>query len=284
MAQEDDFDADFSAGFSDDAPTKSTPTPTEGAQDETGEAVVTEGETEADGAAVAEPAAEPVYAKITQADYDKLLAAANEVGTVKAEHKRLLDSAFGKIGGMQELFNQLKAATAPGAAVTVSEDDFADLAEEYPELAKLQVKGMNALLSKMKPTGTPVAQAPVAATPAIDPEQVIQQAEQRVEQKLELKRFARKHPDWQDVVNGQEFKDWITKQPADVLKGYQESWDSDVTIPILDSFKASRKAPASPAASTRQQRLSSAVPPRGTGGHAPKPTEDDDFLAGFNSE
>lgn len=287
MTQEDDFDADFSAGFNDDAPTKSTTTPTERAQDDPGEEVVTGSEVEADGKVPAEPAAEPVYAKITQADYDKLLATANEVGTLKTEHKRLLDSAFGKIGGMQDLFNQLKASAAPGTAVTVSEEDFADLAAEYPELAKLQVKGMNALLSKMKATGPgeQATPAPVAA-PAINPEQVIQQAEQRIEQKLELKRFARKHPDWQAVVNGQEFKDWITKQPADVQKGYQESWDSDVTIPILDGFKASQKATANsaPAVSTRQQRLSSAVPPRGTGGHAPKPTEDDDFLAGFNSE
>lgn len=284
MAQEDDFDADFSAGFSDDAPTKSTATPAEGAQNDTGEEeVVTD--SEAGSEASAEPAAEPVYAKITQADYDKLLAAANEVGSLKAENTRNLDKAFGKIGQMQQLVDQLKAATAPGTAVTVSEEDFAELAAEYPELAKLQVKGMNALLSKMKATGTGEQAAPApVATPAVDPERAIQQAEQRIEQKLELKRFARKHPDWQAVVNGQEFKDWITKQPADVQKGYQESWDSDVTIPILDGFKASQKATANPAVSTRQQRLSSAVTPRGTGGHAPKPTEDDDFLAGFNSE
>lgn len=287
---EDDFDADFSAGFNDDGPTQSTATPAEGTQDDTGQEVITEAGKGAEGeAAIAEPAAEPVYAKITQADYDKLLATANEVGTLKTEHKRLLDTAFGKIGGMQQLVDQLKAATAPGAAVTVSEEDFAELAAEYPELAKLQVKGMNALLSKMKATGTgEPAAASAQAAPAVDPEKVIQQAEQRIEQKLELKRFARKHPDWQEVVNGAEFKAWIATQPTEVQKGYAESWDSDVTIPILDSFKASKKAPGPapevPAVTTRQQRLTSAVPPRGTGGHAAKASEDDEFLAGFNSD
>jgi len=288
MSQENDFDADFNAGFSEDAPTKPTATPAEGAQNDTGEEVVTAEGQAADGEK-AEPVAEPVYAKITQADYEKLLAAANEVGTLKVESSRNLDKAFGKIGQMQQLVDQLKAATAPGAAVTVSEEDFAELAAEYPDLAKLQVKGMNALLSKMKATGTGEAAAPspVVAAPAVDPETVIQQAEQRIEQKLELKRFARKHPDWQAVVNGPDFKDWIAKQPADVQKGYQESWDSDVTIPILDSFKAAQKAAKpdpTPAVSTRQQRLTSAVPPRGTGGHAPKASEEDEFLAGFNSE
>jgi len=287
MSQEDDFDADFSAGFSEDAPTKSTATPAEGTQNTTDEEIIADNGKEAGGkAAPAEPAAEPVYAKITQADYEKLLAQVGEVPAIKAENKRLFDTAFGKLGGMQQLVDQLKASTAPGAAVTVSEEDFAELAAEYPELAKLQMKGMNALLSKMKATGTGESAAPVsAAAPAVDPEQVIQQAEQRIEQKLEFKRFTRAHPDWKAVVDGEQFKAWIAKQPADVQQGYQESWDSDVTIPILNSFKAALKAPdPAPAPTTRQQRLSSAVPPRGTGGHAAKPTEDDDFLAGFNSE
>lgn len=286
MAQEDDFDADFSAGFSDDAP-KPTATPAPGAEDKTGEEVAPGG-VEGEQAA---PAAEPVYAKITQADYDKLLAQVGEVPAIKAENKRLFDTAFGKMGGMQQLIEQLKSSTAAGSAVTVSEEDFAELAAEYPELAKLQVKSLNAALAKMKATGTGEAAAAAVSPPPpqIDAAKIEQTVEQRIEQKLELKRFARKHPDWSEVVNGAEFKAWIAAQPADVQKGYQESWDSDVTIPILDSFKAARK-PAkadvsdTSAVSTRQQRLSSAVTPRGSGGHGQQQaSEDDEFLAGFNS-
>ena len=281
MADGVDFDADFNAGFSDDAP-QPTATPAPGAEDKTGEEVAP---VDVSGAQDAPPA-EPVYAKITQAEYEKLLAQVSEVPTIRAEHKQLIDTAFGKLGGMQRLVDQLKASTTAGAAVTVNEEDFAELKEAYPELAELQIKGLNAALAKMKATGTGEADA----KPQFDAAQIEQSVEQRVEQKLELKRFARKHPDWKDVVNGAEFKAWIAGQPADVQKGYQESWDSDVTIPILDSFKASRKpakqdVPDASAVSTRQQRLSSAVPPRGTGGHGQQqPSDDDEFLSGFNSD
>lgn len=283
MAQEDDFDADFSAGFNDDAP-KPTATPDTGAEDKTGEEVVIPDDS---GEAKATPPAEtPEYVQLTKADHEKLLALVGEVPAIKAENKRLFDTAFGKLGGMQQLVEQLKTSTAAGAAVTVTKEDFAELAEAYPELAELQLKGLNAALSKMKAVGTGGAEAP----PPIDTAGIATSVEQRVEQKLELKRFARKHPDWKEVVDSADFKAWIAAQPADVQKGYQESWDSDVTIPILDSFKATRKpakqdAPDTSAVSTRQQRLSSAVPPRGTGGHGQQqPSEDDEFLSGFNSD
>lgn len=276
----DDFDADFNAGFDNEVLDKPTSTPVLEVDNETPpvDAVVTE--PVATEPAVAAPAAsKPKYAKVTEEQLAQIVAQA-------ADHKRSLDTAFGKIGSLQQMIDTLKAGTVAGAQVEISAEDFAELKEEYPELTALTVKGMNKALSKMRGTGAAVAPAQL--------EQIVQQRldaetpkiRQAVEQSFELKLLSRSHNDWKDVVESPEYISWLAKQPETVRKAAAESWDSQVTIPIISSFKESRKAAkaqTTQAASTRQQRLEAGVNPRGTGGHAPGPTEDDDFHAGFNS-
>ncbi len=291
MPDNDDFDADFNAGFGSADTGKPTTTPEQVAEDVT-QAAVAADPVATDPAKVdpvaAEPAAaapapvgaKPKFAKITEEQLARLVAKADEVDGLKTEHKRLLDSAFGKIGGMQQIIDQLKANTAAGMQIELT----AEMKEAYPELSELLSKG------KIKGTGT---EAAVAAADPAHVQQLVEQgmakARQEIEQASELKRLSRKHSDWKTVVSSPEYQAWLKMQPVKVQEDAATSWDSEVTIPIIGAFKESRKpAPAkepvkADATSTRQQRLDAAVNPRGTGGHSSGPTEDDDFHAGFNS-
>lgn len=278
----DEFDADFNAGFTGEevVTTKPTDAPAEEVNQESpgAESVVEQtGVPAPEPAAVAAP--KPKYAKITEEQLSQILAQSDE-------NKRKFDQAFGKLGGMQQMIEQLRSSTAAGAPVEISAEDFAELKLEYPELTELTVKGMNKALSKMRGTGAPdpvqleqlVQQRLEAETPRITEE---------IEKKVELKLLARSHSDWKDVVNSQDFKTWLEKQPENVRKAAAESWDSNVTIPIIGSFKESRKAAAAKttqAVNSRQQRLQASVNPRGEGGVPSKPSDDDEFYAGFNSE
>lgn len=270
----DDFDADFNAGFdNDDAIPTAAPVAEVDTKAQVADPAVAK-------PAVAEPAevVKPKYARVTEEQLTHIMAQA-------AEHKRSLDTAFGKIGSLQQVIDGLKASTVAGEQVAISAEDFAELKEEYPELTEMTVKGMNKALSKMRGTGAAVAPAQLeqlvqerlaAETPKIT---------QALEQSFELKLLGRSHNDWKDVVKSPEYSAWLAKQPETVRKAATESWDSTVTIPIISSFKESRKAAAAKATQvvdTRQRRLDAGINPRGTGGHAPGPTEDDDFHAGFN--
>ena len=277
----DDFDADFNAGFdTEEADATPTKPPEANADDDTQAAAPVV-------AAVAEPVvAEPVavapkpkYAKVTEEQLASIVAQA-------ADSQRKFDQAFGKIGGLQQMIDALKSSTVAGEQVAISAEDFAELKAEYPELTELTVKGMNKALGKMKGTGAAVGPAQL--------EQLVQQrlaAEtpkitQAIEQSVELRLLKRSHGDWKEVVASPEYNTWLAKQPETVRTAATTSWDSDITIPIISSFKESRKADkaqTTQAVSTRQQRLEAGINPRGTGGHAPGPTEDDDFHAGFNS-
>ncbi len=49
--------------------------------------------------------------------------------------KQQLSKAFGTMGNMQQLINQVRSQTPAGAVVEITDEDFAELKEDFPELA-----------------------------------------------------------------------------------------------------------------------------------------------------
>lgn len=91
-------------------------------------------------------------------------------------------------------------------------------------------------------------------------------------------------PGWQQEVQSDPFKAWHAAQ-TDEIKGLAASDDVGDAARMLKLYEASKSAPVAQAAkaapSAREKRLAAAVTPRGSGGGAASPSEEDDFVAGY---
>lgn len=275
-------DDEFNAGFTEEV---TLPTPTPAADDDAGEpegGKVTEPEHKPDTDPVTQ---EPKYVQITEDELQRLRSAATAIDEIKAESKRQFDSAFGKIGGMQQLLDQLKSQTPSGQAVEITEEDFAELKAEWPEMADLSLKGFQRVLSKLKGTGTPTATIDVDKLVAERVAPEVEKVRQEYRSEITDLRMQAHHKDWKTVLNSDDFIAWEKTLPKDELEKFSKSSDPEVVADFITKFKAAKVAADAKAKkdSTRQELIEAAVTPRGTGGHAPAPSEDDDFDAGFKS-
>jgi len=265
-------DADFDAGF-DNAPT-ATPGPKDFA-DDNAPAPAPEPTPAAEPAP--EPAPEPEYVQITKDQFDTLMRQASEVDNLKALPQQV-DKAFGKIGNVERFLKEFQA----GGNVEVSDEDFAEMREQYPELAEYQIQGLKRVLSKIKGPG---AAAPDAA--AI--EKIV--AERLPELRQETINIALDAvlPGWDEEVKTDAFAKWLEQQPDDVkaLELSPKPRDAARLLSKFAQYKANPPAPPAPPAPppsvTRRAAVAAAVAPRGTGTAQPRqPTDDDEFNAGYN--
>jgi hypothetical protein len=259
-------DDDFNAGF-DNAP-DATPTPHE-------DAVV-------EPAAEAAPAPEaPKYAQITEEQYQDLLAKADAVDAAKAENKRLLDTAFGQIGGLKQRIEQMQSATPAGQPLTLDEKSFSRIAKEFPEFAGELREDFKELLGNMK--GTASAADPAAIEKMVEDRVAARTAALRQEQiDTTLEDI---NPEWRAEVASPMFAQWIGAQPEDVkaLAGSDRISDAKRMLRLYEQSKARPAPKPENKPSTRQRQIEAAVAPKGVGGHSAGPTDDDEFMAGFKS-
>lgn len=141
MADEQDEVSEMSAGFDAEAATAAA---TEPVQPEAKEDPKPE-------PAPAAPVAEgPKYVQITEEQYARLNAVADETASLKQQ----MSEAFGTMGNLQQVMNRLQSATPAGASVDISVEDFAELAEDFPELAGHTRKGLEKILKRLNVRGT----------------------------------------------------------------------------------------------------------------------------------
>lgn len=272
-------DDEFNAGFTeeDSGPT-TTPVPTD--TEPAGQVAEPERKPNP------EPAAsEPKYVQITEDELQRLRAGVTAIDEIKADSKRQFDAAFGKIGGMQQLVDQLKSQTPSGQAVEITEEDFSELKAEWPEMADLSLKGFQRVLSKLKGTGTPTATIDVDKIVAERVAPEIERVRNEYRSEITELRLRTHHKDWNQVINSQEFMAWEKTLPQEERQKFLSSSDPEYVAEVITKFKDARQAATSKSKtnSTRQELIEAAVNPRGTGGHAPAPSEDDEFDAGFKS-
>lgn len=237
-----------------------------------------------------EPVIEPPkLASITEDQFNDLVRRAEMVDEMKSEHKRLLDTAFGKIGGMQQLIEKLQNQTPQGQSVEITEDDMKDISEEYPDLSGAMMKTLQKVLSKTR--GSAPTQEEKPESVPFDPSQVESIVQQRLNEevekinvKMELRDLTRAHPDWQKVRETKDFAAWRDALPKSEAEEFNSSMDAGYVSSKLTEFKAwmKKKQSAQKETAQRQDRFRDAVQPKGTGGHDTNQTEDH-YLAGFNS-
>ncbi len=254
--------SDMNAGYSDQEPT-ATPEPVAKP-----EPVVAEVQ------AVAE-APKPV--QLTADEYQNLMRSATEITEIKAAQQKMIDTAFGRIG------RAIEDMKATGAQVPVTVEDFPELSAEFPELAEMQVKGLNKVLAKAR------------GMQAIDPatiEQMVSTRTADLRKELIDSHLDGVMTDWADEVKKPEFAAWMSKQDAatQALSSSDKMTDAAKMLRLYSARPkpvVSQKTTTPPVAtiSPRQKRLEAAVNPRGTGGNAGTGgnTELDDMNAGYNS-
>lgn len=276
-------DAEFASGFD------SQPTVDKSPADET------DAEEATDAAEVAAPVK---YKQITEDEWNTLQSAAAEISQIKADQRKELDRAFGKVGGLERMFKELQSATPQGLTVDVNDDVVADLKAEFPELGDLTLKALKKFATGMKGT------APASGQ---DPQQIEAAISGRI-RAMQEEALDDEHPDWRALVGDPdtdtEYRKWLAKQDAAYQQRLNATNSAAIISRSITKFKsdaaastvaaeAAAKAQATKdaadkaareAANARRQRLESATTERGAGGHLPAATEDDDFNAGFNSD
>jgi len=253
---------DEDAGFDSFGTEDATPTETPVVEDKVAE--VTEDTPEV----VEEPEAPaPEFMQITKSQFDDLMAKASQVDTLRS----MSDKAFGKIGGIERVLSELKQQPQ-GQPVQLSEDDFAELKGEFPELAELQMKGMQRLLGKLR--------VPQVDTSAIE-QMVGAQTSNTRSELVDTTLDAIVDGDWKEEVKTDKFAQWINGQGDDV-KALGSSDSLRDAAKLMRLFKAHKDAPppAPTPASSANRRIAAAVSPKGTNAISSQNlTEEDAFNA-----
>lgn len=292
-----DFHADVLAGFADDDPdSASTATP----------------ELEAEASANPEdetPATTEASADDAQTEaIDQLTAAYQRIDELEAKHKKYSDDVYGRVGMLEQLL-KAQARTPAGQKVQVKLEDFGEFGSEYPDFAQAQLKVINKALSELEVTGLSqeftadlIKNAQTVAERAAEARALQDQVQSCREDLDET------HPGWADIVGlpekdereggippDTEYRRWLKTQPKEYADRVLKSYRAVVIGKSLDKFAEHQAAqqkprlvakPAGSAVSSRQQRLSAAVPARTTGA-VPTPKRDVSGMAAvleaFNS-
>lgn len=277
MADEQDEVSEMSAGFDAEGPEL---VPSEAKEEPKPEPVQAAPTVEA-------PPSGPKYVQITEEQYARLNAAADETASLKQQ----MSKAFGTMGNLQQVIGRLQTATPAGASVEISAEDFAELAEDFPELAGHTRRGLEKIFKRLNVRGTGSA--------SVDTEQLAS-AVRSARQQDAFDVLDDLHPGWRDIVGRAEdadnaFRRWLATQSQDYQDRINNTQSASITARAIDQFKAATQVPAvkpaaqpqpstpAPKIAARKDRFQAAVQPRGAGG-PPSPSSnsaDDEFQAGF---
>ena len=273
---------EFATGFSgEDVAVSAETQPDPAAEDLVGEASP---EPEAPAAEAEAPAVvdEPKFRQITEDEYASLMANAAAVDTMREEFSRKIDTAFGKIGGTEQVLRNIQAATPKGKIPTVTKEDLGPIAANYEYLGDDLVDAFNRVLGKLEGTGPATAEVDTTKVASLVQEgidkalpELANEIETRAERRLEFKLVKQKHGDVEKIFADPDFRKWFadTKQ--------QDSWEADKVIPILDAYKKAKTPP--PAPSNRQAVLKAAINPASAAGTPRGRVEEDEFMAGYKA-
>jgi hypothetical protein len=237
--------------------------------------------------AVAAPADEPKMMQVPEDEYRKLLDGVARIEGIEASLEKQFGTAFGKIGGIERVIDQLKSSAPAGGKIELSEEVVADLAAEFPEMAKLQFKTLQKLVDTINTsTITPAPQdAAQPSAPVID-EEAIERRVRRAITEETLNEFDEKWketiglPDDKGVIPDTPFRQWLVKQPKEYQTRVRSTYSATVLTDALTKFRAAQTK-----AQGRREVLDAAVEVTGSGGQAPNAaaSDDDDFNSGFKS-
>ena len=216
-----------------------------------------------------EQTVEPEYVQITREDYARLTQAVDRLPALEQQIAKRVDTAFGKIGVIEQRFGQGGGA--------LSEADIEQFKEDFPEL--------HTVLSKVR------APANVDALIEERTKAYQQRLEETANELRETQMFTveEKHPDWQEFTASEGFQTWLASKDEDYRNKVLNTWAPKVIVSALSEAKkalAAKPVPTAPKPKptpTRAEVLGAAIQPRGTGGRYESPgnTESEGYAAAW---
>jgi hypothetical protein len=229
-----------------------------------------------DATAAPKPAAKPQYVRVTQQEWDNQKAMLGKVSSLESQIAKLTGSVPKADAIIQQVLEKVQAATPAGVSVEFSDEDFAELAADFPELAKSTRAGLERIFKKANVRGN--------GAPAVD-DDTVEKAVERSLVKKELAGLVETHPTWKEIVGAVDttkgevppadnpFRHWLAAQSADYQKKIDETQSPAVVQSAIDLFMASTKAPSGAPrpdrAATRRAAIEDAVTPRFDGSAPP---------------
>lgn len=230
----------------------------------------------------------PKMAQIPEDEYRKLLDGVAKIDEIEGALEKQFGTAFGKIGGIERVLDQLKSSAPAGGKIELSEEVVADLAAEFPEMAALQYKTLQKLVDVLNTSRPPALDAGAAqpSVPVVD-EAAIEKRVRRAIAEETLDAFDEKWretiglPDAKNVIPDTPFRQWLKKQPKEYADRVGSTYSAAVLTDALTKFKTAQTK-----AQGRRDVLDAAVDVPGSGGQAPAAINDDgddSFNEGFKS-
>jgi len=243
----------------------------------------------------AAPPEKPKRARISHEEWEETrttLANARALMGKLSNFESQIARLSGTVGNVQKAIQdaaaQAQAQTPYGLSIELTDEDFKDLAVDYPELAKVnrsvlqsifnraQIKGTGTATAEPAKTGQPPADPPKAAPTALTREDVAEVLRQEKAKEVS-DRFIAAYPNWRELVgapdtdggpmkeSGAAFHAWLKTQPAAYQQRINSTENPAEMHEALDLFTASRpKTPAAAAPSGQNRRavIEGAVTPR----------------------
>ena len=210
----------------------------------------------------------PKYVQITEDDLKQFQANAAGLAEMRDVVGKRFDTAFGKLGGVERTLTELTATSKMGVAVDLTDDVVADMAEDFPELAAVQLKTLRKFAQTLK--------VPAAVSAPVDIEHQLQARLIA----LETEALEDEYPEWRTTVgtpdSDNDYRKWLSSQD----KGYQQKLNTTNSASVI-SRSIAKFMSNKPAPSARQSLIRDAITPRGDGGGISNTDALDEFNAGF---
>lgn len=204
------------------------------------------------------------------------------------QFERQMSKAFGTLGGLQKLVNDLKAATPAGQAIEIPDEAFAEMAKDFPELAAHLKATLRGALKNARGT---------SAATNVDPS-TIERMVKDIAVKNEIEALEEEHANWRELVGAPKqeggavdenvlFRKWLATKDAAYVAKINNSNSAAVILRAIDRFKEeTKKKPTTtaPVNGARKERIQGAIAPKSGGAPLPATkTGDEDFDEGFKS-
>lgn len=217
----------------------------------------------------------------------------DELTKLKEENQRLqhqFNSVNGRVSAYQRQAEQYKqqleqrqtqqaqAGDNPQGS-GMSDEKWEALKKDYPDIAEAMESQLNGIRSQYE------SQISTLKNEVEPLKQYQQQTQQELHINSQMQALESQHPDWREVVNTEDYNQWLQTQPPSIQQ-LMNSTDAQDNIFLLNTFKATRapQAPAvNPVISKRERQLkqSQTLPSRSTKG-GQNEIADDDYEAAFN--
>ncbi|HET8727585.1 MAG TPA: hypothetical protein VFO41_08765 [Alphaproteobacteria bacterium] len=190
------------------------------------------------------PPEKPVYARVLKQDWDNAKAAIGKVAN--------LESQLAKLTGVEDRIEKVRSQTPSGLSVEMSDEDFAELAEEFPELAKSTRSVLEKVFKKASIKGTgPAEPAKEPPSTGVDPD-AVKTAVARALAEREEGALNEEFPDWGTIIGrpavdggkppeGNAFRAWLEKQDPAYQKKIAETMSHADIHNAIRRFQATQK-------------------------------------------